>query len=78
MLIYNRISFVLKILAAQNRFNSLYDEIHKKKDIYPLIYVMFRNVTAILEDLLHNYDKTERPSYNNGKYFFFEVLWNVV
>ena len=28
---------------------------------------MFRNVTAILEDLLKNYDKTERPSQNNSK-----------
>ena len=28
-----------------------------------------RNITLILEDLLKDYDKTERPSYKEGKKF---------
>ena len=28
------------------------------------------NITRILEDLLEDYDKTERPSYKEGQYFY--------
>ena len=32
----------------------------------PLSQVSLKNITSILEDLLKDYDKTERPSYKDG------------
>ena len=32
------------------------------------------NITMILEDLLKNYDKTERPSFQKGKSSFIDTL----
>ena len=38
----------------------------KREDISA---ALSENITMILEDLLKNYDKTERPSFKQGKFF---------
>ena len=32
------------------------------------------NITMILEDLLNNYDKTERPSFKHGEFLILQLL----
>jgi hypothetical protein len=36
---------------------------------------MSKNVTKILEGLLKDYDKTERPAFKSGELLYFILVW---
>ena len=59
-------SFTDSMLTTKNRRQSQSGGRVKREDISA---ALSENITMILEALLKNYDKTERPSFKQGKFF---------
>ena len=57
-------SYTDSMLTTKNRRQSQSGGRVKREDISA---ALSENITMILEDLLKNYDKTERPSFKQGQ-----------